>query len=714
MGQQPILKPGRNCWRIRHADRVAFLIDGATYFEQLRKALEAGRQQILFLAWDIYSRLKLKGGSVTEDCPELNELLNGLVEHNHDLRLYVLSWDFSLLFALDREWAPIYRLDWKTHRRVRFEMDDGCPPGSSHHQKVVVVDDAVAFCGGLDLTRGRWDTSEHRPRDPRRKKVDGTRGRPYHDVQMAVTGPAAAALGDLARERWRRATGERLPRPELSAAPSPPGEGLWFDLEDAEVAIVRTEPAMEDYAEVREVEQLYLDAIAAARESIYIENQYFTAGAIAKALEDRLRDPEGPEIVLALPLSTEGWLANYSMDAIRVQLIERLREADAHNRFAVYYPHHPDAGDEPINLHAKIMILDDRLVRVGSSNLNNRSMGLDTECDLAMEAREGQDHVREAIRAFRNRLLAEHLDRKPEEVKAALAREGSLIRAIEALRGDGRTLAPLEPELEKIDHPVLTDSELVDPERPLDGDALLGHFVPERKTRSAALRLLGWVLGLSALLGLAAAWRFTPLGEWLNVAQISAAIAGIRGWGGTPIIVLVGFVVAGFLLVPVTGLIIATVVAFGPLLGFVYSMLGALASALSAYGVGAQMGRRTVRRLAGGRVNEISRRLAKRGLLTVMVVRIVPVAPFTVVNLVAGASHIRFRDFVIGTLLGMVPGVLAIALLVDRVSASIQTPDLENIITLVVVAVAVILSAFVLSRQLLRRAEQAAADEPAE
>jgi uncharacterized membrane protein YdjX (TVP38/TMEM64 family) len=98
--------------------------------------------------------------------------------------------------------------------------------------------------------------------------------------------------------------------------------------------------------------------------------------------------------------------------------------------------------------------------------------------------------------------------------------------------------------------------------------------------------------------------------------------------------------------------------------------------------------------------------LAKRGLLTVMVVRVVPVAPFTVVNLIAGASHIRFRDFLIGTVFGMTPGIMAIVLLVDRARASIRAPNPENILTLVAVAVAVVLAAFVLSRNLLRRTER--------
>jgi len=127
---------------------------------------------------------------------------------------------------------------------------------------------------------------------------------------MAVTGPVAAVLGDLARNRWQRATDNRLPCPGPVPEGSRQRHGLQFDLEDADVAIVRTIPAMDDGTEVREVERLYLDAIAAACDTIYIENQYFTAGAVARALQERLGEAAGPEVILNLPLRRkDGWPA---------------------------------------------------------------------------------------------------------------------------------------------------------------------------------------------------------------------------------------------------------------------------------------------------------------------------------------------------------------------------------------------------------------------
>ena len=130
------------------------------------------------------------------------------------------------------------------------------------------------------------------------------------------------------------------------------------------------------------------------------------------------------------------------MGALRARMLRALRAADRYGRFRAYYPDHADLCEQCINLHSKLMVVDDRFAEVGSANLNNRSLGYDTECDLALEASETR--VQRAVALLRNRLLAEHLDVSPDQVAEALAERGSLIGAIEALRGGTRTLTPLD------------------------------------------------------------------------------------------------------------------------------------------------------------------------------------------------------------------------------------------------------------------------------
>ena len=302
-----ILVEGRNCWRIAPANRVAFLIDGASYFAAFMSAVERARRSVLVVGWDFDSRIKLGHDAKPQGhSGELLPFLKAAISRRKDLHIHILVWDFAMIYALDRELFPVIKLDWRVPRRLHFRLDGNHPIGASHHQKIVVVDDALAFVGGIDLAKSRWDTPEHRAKDPRRVDPLGRSYPPRHEVQMAVDGPAAAALGDLVRERWYRATGRRLKVPQRDQKdPWPPG--LPVDLENVRVGIARTEAAHQRREEIREVEKLYCEAIAAASRYIYIENQYFTSAKIGDALAARLQEKDGPEVVLLLPRRCPGW-----------------------------------------------------------------------------------------------------------------------------------------------------------------------------------------------------------------------------------------------------------------------------------------------------------------------------------------------------------------------------------------------------------------------
>jgi phospholipase D1/2 len=352
---------------------------------------------------------------------------------------------------------------WALHERITFKLDGAHPPGAAHHQKIVVIDDAVAFCGGIDMTGDRWDTSEHRDDDPRRRRPFTRRAYgPWHDATTAVSGAAAKALGDHARERWKHASGEVLAPPPAGSDPWP--DNLHVDMAGAAVAIARTIPAYDTQKEVREVEALYVAAIASARRSVYLESQYFASRAIAEAIARRLQEPDGPEFVIINPESAEGWLEEELMGSARARLLAMLGRGDRFGRLRVYTP--VTEGEQPIYVHAKIMIVDDRLLRVGSSNLNNRSMGYDTECDLALETDDGDTDVSRTIQSFRARLLAEHLGASPEQVSAAVSERQSLIAAIELLSRPGRSLRPFVPPTFNDAEKALADHEFLDPERP--------------------------------------------------------------------------------------------------------------------------------------------------------------------------------------------------------------------------------------------------------
>ena len=162
-------------------------------------------------------------------------------------------------------------------------------------------------------------------------------------------------------------------------------------------------------------------------------------------------------------------------------------------------------------------------------------------------------------------------------------------------------------------------------------------------TSALRLRLTVLVVILVAAFVLALAWTWTPLRDWLDVDQI---VAGLRAFGRSfgPVAAVAGFALALTVAIPLTFLTLVALVAFGPWGGLGCAMAGATIGAAASYGLGHVLGREALERLAGPRVNLLSRRLASRGVLAVIVIRLVPIAPFAVINMVAGASHIRLRD----------------------------------------------------------------------
>lgn len=702
-GEAAILQAGRNCWCRAQAGRLATIVDAADYFRAFAAACLAAERQILILGWDFDRRERLHRGAAPHDLPdELGAFLAALVKRKPRLDIYLLSWDFNMIYAAEREFLPALRLRLQAPRRLHFRLDGRHPKGASHHQKVVVVDDRVAFAGGIDLTRWRWDTRDHQPNDPRRRDAAGNPYPPFHDVMVCVDGEAAARLGDLARERWRRARGRRV-RPPSGVTSDPWPHDLRADFTNVSVAISRTEPAWQGRPAVVEVETLYLDAIAAARRHIYIENQYFTSQRLADALAETLARPIGPEIVLVLPLRTGGWLEQVTMDVVRGRILERLAAADAHGRLRVLYPYQEGLGSQCIGLHAKLLVVDDRLLRIGSSNTSNRSMGLDTECDLAIESTAAGDVTAEGIAGFRASLLAEHLDRSIEQVRSAIEAHGGLVPAIEALRGEGRSLRPLDWRVDPEIDQLVPDDALIDPTEPLSPDYFVAQYIPASGRAVGRRRLWTGLALVVALLALAAAWRWTSLNELLSPDALSAYLQALDSPALRAGAAVTGFVIASLLMVPVLLLVAIVAIVFGGWQAFAYAMTGSLISAGIGFAVGRAFGRQGIQRIGGARLERLGHRLARRGTLAVAVLRMIPVAPFTVFNLVAGTSQVGARQFMLGTLLGMAPGTGAITVFSDTLWQAFAQPSAFNLAMALLIGLALLVLARFASRWLRSR-----------
>jgi uncharacterized membrane protein YdjX (TVP38/TMEM64 family) len=325
-------------------------------------------------------------------------------------------------------------------------------------------------------------------------------------------------------------------------------------------------------------------------------------------------------------------------------------------------------------------------------------MGLDTECDLAVETSE--DDARESIARFRAELLAEHLGTDRESVSREIERRGSLLAAIDALSGGERCLDRFDPSARSPDVSLLSARDVFDPERPIPFEELRDQLseTPEHHGRGATLLRIALAVAIPVVL--LALWKIGPLADSISPESLADAASWLDDHYAGAAIGLLVFVSAALLLVPVVSLIVASALVFGFVEGTAIALIGSVASAAAGYAIGRVLWRDAVRRLAGPRLDRLNDHLSKRGLVATAIVRVVPVAPFAVVNLVAGASHVRLRDFVLGTALGMAPGTAALAFFGERAAEAARDPSAGSI-ALVALAVAVLVTLAMLMRRLL-------------
>lgn len=683
MQTENLFRPEKNCWRSSEAEFAALLIDCENFYRAIHNAICKAKHSIFIIGWDIDSRIRLLRGEEERNSPwpsVISDLLARKASENPQLNVYLLRWDSSLSFFTKRELLLKEVWDQKTPDNVHTWLDGSIPMGGCQHQKVIVVDDEVAFSGGMDIAVQRWDSRDHPVVELEREDENGIYS-PLHDVQSVMAGPVVAQFAELVRWRWDRVADVRsapmrqLERRRLDAPPPAWPDGVSPLFRQIPCAIARTIPFMDDVPPVQEVRHMFLDLIQSAEDFIYLENQFASRQEIAEALNARLKTCKKLRVLIISTYRPKSTFECEAYWASRIDFKSILEDGIETHRVQMLYS---SAYDEEGNfahkrIHSKVSVFDDKYLVVGSSNLSNRSMSLDTECDLVFSA-DNDQHRRQILYA-RNDLIGEHSGRTPEQVEKTLAGKRGLEKLLKPTGKYAYRLNEVEDELFTDKSLQLVMQPFSDPEEPmlpplpmLNGRRFfLGN--PSRK-----LVMLGTLVGVTLLM-VGLAWLAQHYIPGFSAEEVRALLEQSRGtWWGLPVVCLV-YVIAGIFFFPVTVLSVAVAAVFGPVWGPLYGICGALLSAALLFGVGHLLGLKGLRKLGGAKVRTIDEKFRRSGIIGVAAVRLLPIAPYSLVNLVAGISSITLLQFMGGTFLGMFPTMIAKGLVGDSLTQIFVNPS---------------------------------------
>jgi phosphatidylserine/phosphatidylglycerophosphate/cardiolipin synthase-like enzyme len=383
--------PGDGLWCAgepppRDGNRVEVLIDGEELLPRLREDIERASESVLLAGWTFTPSFRLGHGA-----PTLRELLADTAERA-DVR--VLAWAGAPLplFRPSRAGVRAMRDTLVHGTKIRMALDALERPMHCHHEKIVVIDGRIAYVGGLDLTTLSGDRMDSRHHPDR-----GSLG--WHDVGTRSEGPIVSDVAEHVTMRWHEVTGETV---HIDCDTATPG--------DVTAQFVRTVPNNVYQALPRgdfRILEAYVRAFRSAQRLIYVESQFLWSPELVAILADKLRNPPSPEfrLVVLLPAHPKS-----GADDTRGQLAV-LVEADRHDRLLACTLYQPTRVDQ-VYVHAKVGIVDDRWLCVGSANLNEHSLFNDTEaCVISCDERLAKET---RLRLWREHLRRDDVDIEPE------------------------------------------------------------------------------------------------------------------------------------------------------------------------------------------------------------------------------------------------------------------------------------------------------------
>ncbi len=650
--------------RAARADAIGFFTDSAAYFAALADVIPKARRRLILVGWSFDDRVVLRRDGRNGD-RNLGEIILEAARQNRALEIVIAIWNPPSFFAADQHISADFLSAIEQVENITLHRVAQDSAFRSLHKKFIILDDELLFVGGIDISRNRWDTPDHRSDNSLRRNPGGERYVPYHDVQAVMSGEVAEAF-------YRQAIADgTLPGDGTAPSVESTVPSLWprdVDIagRNVPVGIAETTVRSEDGDdEMGEIGDLYLRMIDEAKEFIYIENQYFSSDDVTGALIRRLEEGDGPEVVIVVPRELPDVVGKWTMGINSMHHIAVLRRHDRHNRLFVCNPVAPDDPSVAVKVHSKLMIIDGRLITLGSANISRRSFFLDLETNVVIDAAATADG--EWVQQLEDRLMAQHCALSPEEWRDRRERYGG--SRLEAFRSRAEEWSGIREHTtgEVIGALPADFLKKFDMNRPPPQEQVLQQIA--RIDSAGIVRRIrqNWLLltALAAVIGAA----FLLSRYEVDIDQILDRLSSLNS--SRPVLAAAGTILAYWLSMAVFVSIVVPIVFFaalhGPWWGMVYSVIGLFSGAAIYYGLGILLHRnRWLERFSVVRVGKKQlEKIRPYGLWAVAISRMVPSGPFMVVNIVTGMIGFTPRQFLAGSAIGLMPGIVALSFFGD-------------------------------------------------
>ncbi len=677
-------------WKKSNFDFYYLHINGQSYFESLHQSLSNAQEQVFILGWDIDFRIQLidreiKAPNPYKDQRCLGGLLSHMAHQNKNLKIFILIWDHPFFYGSDREMFSQIKAKYWFPDNIFFFRDDSHPFTGCHHQKLVVIDGKTAYVGGIDLTSGRWDQLDNPALSYGREDITVGKYPPFRDFMIQVSGDASAHFARHFIRRWKRGVSifdRRIDSPKKMTQCQNCNSILY---------IARSSPRYKLYPQVKEVLKIHVELIKRAKELIYIENQYLTNSDIVSALIHQCKNNPNLQVTIILPSVLQGVFEKYSMERKLKKIIKKLNREDQRlNNLCLFYPMRKkeDGSFISVNVHGKIMIVDDCFLKVGSSNLNMRSMGLDTELDVVI-----QDGNADQLRSLKVKILASLLQSDETRIENELSECGNINSLLNKkyLNVSVRNLV-FKASSEDTFLEELVQSLPMDESHPLEIEQLAEELFQQSRLKwfkKIILNVFIFLL-LSGLTYLAVYYSrflisYAPFStEFLNnlIEHESSWLFGLGFF--------VFYIFAGLVFFPLNLFILVNATLFSPLGAIALSFLGAMLVGSLGFWIGQFLGLSYLLKRFPSKANKVLETVKKGGVIPIFLLRMIPLLPYSLTNFLLGAINYRFRHYFVGTTLGLLPGIIVFVVLQRTLLDLLFYPNAHNLILFFAIVVIVL------------------------